>query len=306
MMLFETNKQLRALSPEELDKPETRRRIENQAAAESANGRRLTGLVVSGEDLVKQAMRNPEFGVGHLEKWAEMLQILKDIAGNRMPSVADLLKQAAQAPKLAAGPVGTRQPMAGMIRSSATHGPGGGQAKPGQMPVPRVVDMESSQNSPNEKEAKAAKPGGPKPPAPQRLPVTTLAGKPSDKPQPELPDQPQAMDEAVARQQDLLAEFEKLADELNRVLANLEGSTLVKRLKAASRLQYKVGGRVGDQVDGAFGVAANFVAGEPSKVFAEMTSRRPRPATTSRTSWTTCRPTSSGGGSRGSRPCSTR
>ena len=41
------------------------------------------------------------------------------------------------------------------------------------------------------------------------------------------------MDEAVEQQQDLLAEFEKIADELNRVLANLEGSTLVKRLKAA-------------------------------------------------------------------------
>ena len=39
-------------------------------------------------------MRNPEIGVGHLERWAEMLQILKDISGNRMPSVADLLKQA--------------------------------------------------------------------------------------------------------------------------------------------------------------------------------------------------------------------
>ena len=45
----------------------------------------------------------------------------------------------------------------------------------------------------------------------------------------------QKVDEAVAKQQDLLAEFEKIADELNRVLANLEGSTLLKRLKAASR-----------------------------------------------------------------------
>ncbi len=36
--------------------------------------------------------------------------------------------------------------MAGMVRSSAPPVPGGGQAKPGQMPVPRVVDQESSQN----------------------------------------------------------------------------------------------------------------------------------------------------------------
>ena len=61
------------------------------------------------------------------------------------------------------------------------------------------------------------------------------------------------MEEAVAKQQDLLAEFEKIADELNRVLANLEGSTLVKRLKAASRLQYQIAGRIGDQVGDAFG-----------------------------------------------------
>ena len=43
------------------------------------------------------------------------------------------------------------------------------------------------------------------------------------------------LDEAVNEQQDLLAEFEKVAGDLNDVLANLEGSTLVKRLKASSR-----------------------------------------------------------------------
>ncbi len=62
------------------------------------------------------------------------------------------------------------------------------------------------------------------------------------------------MEEAVTKQQDLLAEFEKIADELNRVLANLEGSTLLKRLKAASRLQYKIAGRINDQVSASFGL----------------------------------------------------
>ena len=124
MLLHEANKQLRAMAPEELDRPETRRKIEAQSQAERANGRRLSGLVMSGEDLVKQAMRNPEFGVGHLERWAEMLQILKDISGNRMPSVADLLKQAAQAEKaLAAVAPSNNAPMAGNVRS-------GGSAKP--------------------------------------------------------------------------------------------------------------------------------------------------------------------------------
>ncbi|MDZ4820198.1 MAG: hypothetical protein SGJ20_14615, partial [Planctomycetota bacterium] len=54
-------------------------------------------------------------------------------------------------------------------------------------------------------------------------------------------------------QKDLVAEFDKVADELNKVLANLEGSTLVKRLKAASRKQYLIAGKISDQVDAAFG-----------------------------------------------------
>src|SRR5205085_2357952 len=71
-------------------------------------------------------------------------------------------------------------------------------------------------------------------------------------------------------QQDLLAEFEKIADELNRVLAELEGSTLVKRLKAASRVQYGIGGRLGEHLGQTFGVAAAKIEEGPSKVLVEM------------------------------------
>src|SRR5260370_1911147 len=122
MALHETNKQLRAMSPEELDQPDTRKKIENQSAAERANGRRLSGAVMSGEDLVKQATRNPEFGVGQLEKWAEMLQILKDIAANRMPSVADLLKEAAKAPNMSASSQKGSK-MAGNVRANSPASP---------------------------------------------------------------------------------------------------------------------------------------------------------------------------------------
>ena len=102
MQLHETNKQLRALAadrPRQAREPPPDREPGLGRAGRTAAGSRAWSI--SGEDLVRQAMRNPEFGVGHLEKWAEMLQILKDISGNRMPTVADLLKQAAQAPNLA-------------------------------------------------------------------------------------------------------------------------------------------------------------------------------------------------------------
>ena len=254
MQLYEANKQLRALASEDLDKPEVRKKIEAQASAEQANGRRLSGLVMSGEDLVKQAMRNPEFGVGHLERWAEMLQILKDISGNRMPSVANLLKQAAHAEKGPAAAPSNNAPTAGNVRS-------GGQAKPSEPPpgeakpptaVPTVVDRESSQQPPDTKEEK---PGPGSPPKTPRLtlPVTTLTGGVKSAP-PGDPPAARKVDEALIQQRDLLAEFEKVADELNRILANLEGSTLVKRLKAASRSQLTVAGKIGEQVGDAFGL----------------------------------------------------
>ena len=256
MLLYEANKQLRAMSPEELDRPETRRKIEAQSQAEKANGRRLSGLVLTGEDLVKQAMRNPEFGVGHLERWAEMLQILKDISGNRMPSVADLLKQAAQAEKGLAVAPSNNAPTAGNMKSGGSakpSTPAPGAPKP-PTSVPAVVDRESTQQPPDTKEAPPSP--GSKPKSPRlTLAQTTLTGGVKAAP-PGDPPAAQKVDEALAQQRDLLAEFEKVADEMNRVLANLEGSTLLKRLKAASRAQYSIAGRMIDIVRDAFGLSA--------------------------------------------------
>jgi hypothetical protein len=272
MQLFETNKQLRSLAGEELDRPETRRKIENQASAERANGRRLLALTNSGEDLLKQAMRNPEFKIANLEKWAEMLQILKDIAGNRMPSVADLLAQGAQAPSMAmSSPSKNTTKMAGQNRASQAGSPSqpADETKKPPSAVPLVVDRESSQQPADDKAgASPASKSAPKTPR-LTFPVTSLDGKASATQPKEAPAVEQ-VDEAVVQQQDLLAEFEKIADELNRVLANLEGSTLVKRLKAASRVQSKVGGRITDQVSAAFGVAGYRFGDEPAKVLGEM------------------------------------
>ncbi|WP_029247618.1 hypothetical protein [Schlesneria paludicola] len=254
MQLHHTNQELRMLSTEQLDQPDNRRRIETQSNAERANGRRLTGLVNGGEDLIRQAMRNPEFGVGHLEKWAEMLQILRDISGNRMPSVADLLKQSSQAAAAVAEqtpkPTG---PVAGQSRSS----PGAGEpktpddSKP-KPPVPTVADGESSQNPAKKKDGPPEEPSKSKSNPRLTLPVTTIMTAGDNKPQPPAP-AAEKLDEAIKVQQDLLAEFDKIADELNKVLANLEGSTLVKRLKAASRKQYVVAGKIGEQINGGFG-----------------------------------------------------
>src|ERR1700733_5894518 len=78
------------------------------------------------------------------------------------------------------------------------------------------------------------------------------------------------MDEAVKAQQDLLAEFEKVADELKRVLAELEGSTLVKRLKAASRVQYTIAGRIGEHAGQSFGVPVNDLSDASAAALGEL------------------------------------
>lgn len=274
LALYETNKQLRELPEEELNLPETLKRLETQSAAERTNGRRLTALVGSGEDLVKQAARNPEMGVGHLEKWAEMLQILKDISTNRMPSVADLLKEAAQTQQANANspnPSSPKGPTAGQNRNTKTSAGSENKAEP-QPPkpaVPTVTDVESSQQPPS-KDGQQPPPENKTPGNPTlRLPTTMVAGTGKTKPKPQTP-QAQTVDEAVKQQEDLLAEFEKIADELNRVLANLEGSTLVKRLKAQARLQNQIALKIGAQVPAAFGVGKSVVPDAEKKVFADL------------------------------------
>ncbi|MBM4077477.1 MAG: hypothetical protein FJ267_17765, partial [Planctomycetes bacterium] len=180
-----------------------------------------------------------------------MLQILKDISSHRMPNVSDLLKQSAQAPVIAKNSPSNKSPAAGQVRSTT---PGNGppsESKP-QPPVPTVVDRESSQLNPDKKDQGEQEPSKSNSKPRLTLPVTTVAGSGKTPPKGQTP-AVEKLDEAVVAQQDLLAEFEKIADELNKVLGNLEGSTLVKRLKAASRQQYVIGGKLGEQVSGSFG-----------------------------------------------------
>ena len=98
LQLHQTNRELRDLPAEALDDPAQRKRIQEQAAAERANAARLDSLIESGVELVKEAAKNEEFDAEHLEAWAEILKQLEEIAGQRMPSVAELLSRASEAP----------------------------------------------------------------------------------------------------------------------------------------------------------------------------------------------------------------
>jgi hypothetical protein len=269
MQLYETNKELRDLSNDQLGTAEMRERIQRQASAETANGRRLTKLADMGDELLRAASRNSEIGVGHLETWAEMLQVLKDVSQNRMPNVADLLKEAAVAsPQVADKPSGEQPPMAGNIQATPNGSQPATENKDDKIvKAPAVVDTESSQNSPDDQ---PIEPGPAKEPSTGslRLPTTTVMGKPQASDQEDKPKE--KVEAAVDAQEELLAEFDKIAEELNTVLANLEGSTLVKRLKAASRTQALVAKNIAGQLEDTFGKRNMSGAQEAADVLQEM------------------------------------
>ena len=98
LQLNQVNRELRNLPPEALDDPAQRKRIQSQAAAERANAARLDSLVAIGKELLDEATKNEEFNPDQLKLWIEILKKLEEIAGERMPSIVELLAQAADAP----------------------------------------------------------------------------------------------------------------------------------------------------------------------------------------------------------------
>ncbi len=241
LQLHDQNRQLRQLDAKEIDDPKNRRKIEQQAAAERANGARLSALTANGKKMIEEATRNEQFQVGHLETWAEMMQKLENMANNRMPKVSDLLKDAAKAPgqvKPSEGKSDKTPPSAGENKGNQS-GKGGGEDGEDEEPIdkaPTVSDVESGMNKQDEQGGEDA----PKPPSKGKLglPNTILQGGPPQEPE-ECPPQ-EKMEEAVGEQAEILAEFEEIKDALNEVMGELENSTFVKRLKAASRRQLEV------------------------------------------------------------------
>ena len=262
MRLHDANREMRRLAPDDLNAPKTRRRIEQQAAAERANGQRLGAVTDFGENLIEQAMRNEEMMVGHLETWADSLEALKNIAENRMPNVADLLAGAAKAPGKKSTPAkassGKAKPTvtAGNNRSEQTGK--GGESKPDDKQsagTPQLTDTESGFNKTEEGDGEDT-PDSKGGKGRLTLPTTVLNGGPKPEGGPPPPAQEQ-VDEAVEEQADLLAEFAKVREELQKIMDDLENSTFVKRLKAASRRQMDVAEDLNRTLFKGFGVIAS-------------------------------------------------
>ena len=289
MGLLATNKELQDLPAERLLDDDVRGRLQAQVAAEESNARRLERLVEDGGKLVREALKNPDFEAATLEQLAEDIQALAEIAANRMPGVADLLEQAAEARLATAADSGqSGQPSDQQPGSPQPSGnesaesgeqprrvgedrsrPGGGQTdspsdpEGEQPPVPQVVDRESSQQPPPDDAGESAsQPGGP---GRFGLPTTQAGASP---PQPagdpaaedDLPAD-EALAAAIAKQESLLEQFAAVAEELAGVMARLEGSTFVKRFKLASREQAVMSSRLAGMASEAFAAPAGRPAG---------------------------------------------
>ena len=287
--LFKENVRLRNMTPEELDTPEARRSIESQAAAEKAQGRRLGALTELGTELVKEATRNDQFNVATLEKMSEMLGALDDIAKDRMPSVAGLLKEAADAaasdgqpvdaePSEGEGSKSENAPSVDDIKGSPKGGEGGKSEDDEDKPkVPSINIQESSMDKPEEgdekdadEEEEQAGGGGAK----FSLPSVQLqdnskseGGGGGASPAQEK------MEEAVEAQEELLAEFQRVAEELKQIIQNLEGSTFVKRLKAMSRRHTELAQDINETTLNQFGENENKVK-DSTKERSKMLSKR--------------------------------
>ncbi|MDF1862687.1 MAG: hypothetical protein P1U87_20895 [Verrucomicrobiales bacterium] len=298
--LYETNRSLRDLSAAELDSPENRRRIKKQASAESSNGRRLESLTGAGRDLVRQATKNDEFDAERLESWATMMRSLEEIAKNRMPSVSDLLEEAARAEGgKASKPGDSKQAKAspskggsgqkGEKAEGAKQSKGGSESAPnvanGQQPkgqssgkapeesdkppvpkAPSISDRESSMAENGEKKETPPSDEKKEPSSGAlRLPQTTLGSAGNDNKKPgeeaETPAQ-EKLDDAIKEQGDLLVEFAKVADQLQEILSSLEASTFVKRLKAASRKQTEMATLLNSTLNSGFGLPRNRIKQE--------------------------------------------
>jgi hypothetical protein len=144
-------------------------------------------------------------------------------------------------------------------------------------PGPSLGDNETGFNKPSPPQPPNPN-APPKPPGRSHLdlPQTTLGAapdknnKPDDQQPPQSPAQ-QTMGNAVETQDQLLAEFAKVSDQLSQIMASLEASTFVKRFKAASRAQMKLAGNIDQKTLDAFGIQdvpvqeASYIADDAKK-----------------------------------------
>ena len=235
--LYKQNIELSELTADELDRPKNRNKVAAQAALEQAQQRRLEALTKAGTTLVQQAAGNDQFDAATLEKLSGMLESFDDITENRMTIVSKALQEAADA-------------ASSDTDADDSNGLSNNLLEP-SMDTPEP--SQAQQGGGNSGEGTAA----------LGLPTVQLQGSaaPSGNQPATASNKLQA---AVGAQENLLVEFQKVAEELKKIIQNLEGSTFVKRLKAMSRMQMELAQDVNEMTVREFGVS-DYQVEKPTK-----------------------------------------
>ncbi|MFN7814438.1 MAG: hypothetical protein ACK5SI_17485, partial [Planctomycetia bacterium] len=154
--LFQDNVDLRLKPADSLLTPEGRQELEAHARAEDEQAERLQAAVEKGADLVREAGKNSEFDPATLQKLADDLKTLSDLSENKMPSVKDLLMQAAKAKQ----PTAAGKPSADQLAGKPSEGkPGEGKPGEGQPGEGQPGEGQPGEGKPGEGKPGEGKPG---------------------------------------------------------------------------------------------------------------------------------------------------
>ena len=223
LMLFGRNRELSQVRPQDRDRA-WYEALEEQAVEEQLNGRLLAEHTRRGEMLLKQAARNTQVNTDTINSLARAVSDLEQIAKDRMPRVAELLEQASlEASKFAE--------MSDHESSLAGKQGTGSDAS------------ESSEKGSDEETRERLGLAG--------TTVVDSSGRKVEESSEDNPDE--SLLGALDDQEELVAKFDEVADEMSELLGRMEGSTLVKRLKAMSRAQDRVASELGRRLDESFG-----------------------------------------------------
>ncbi|MEO1528360.1 MAG: hypothetical protein AAFX06_23295 [Planctomycetota bacterium] len=225
LSLFQRNRELARVDRKQRGQA-WRDQLAEQARAEAQNGKRLEQLTRRGEDLLRQASRNSDVESDYIETLAQTIQNLQGLSKNRMPRVAELLKRASE----------QESDFEELADAEST-----------QADVAAMAERPSGSSSDDKDSEQRERVG---------LAGTTIldsSGRGDDGSATEDADETDELLDAIDDQEALVAAFDAIADQMQQLLGRMEGSTLVKRLKAISRIQDRVAGELARNLEKTFG-----------------------------------------------------
>lgn len=92
--LWDENKNLQMQDDKGIESKETEAKLGEQADAEKANAQAMDQLQQEMKDLLKDAMRNSQIPPEAMKDWAEMAQVMQQIAQQDMPQASQKMQQA--------------------------------------------------------------------------------------------------------------------------------------------------------------------------------------------------------------------